>query len=156
MDNVAGWILELDRGEGFPFEGNYTGFLEKKMARLASEAKVDAKRKKSLEKELEASGRSCRLCTIIKVGFLVICGLVKSPPGDTGERVVSIDTCLLPFFRALVSGLCMPMTSPGLELAQGTNSSPSTVPVTLYDCLDVSFIVAMRRQRRKHLSRCTV
>ena len=57
LDNVAGWILELDRGEGFPFEGNYSGFLEKKMARLESEAKVDNKRKKALSRELEASFR---------------------------------------------------------------------------------------------------
>lgn len=55
LDNVAGWILELDRGEGFPFKGNYSGFLEKKTARLEAEAKVDAKRKISLERELEAS-----------------------------------------------------------------------------------------------------
>ncbi|CAM9699467.1 unnamed protein product [Ascophyllum nodosum] len=55
LDNVAGWILELDRGEGFPFKGNYSGFLEKKTARLETEVKVDAKRKKSLERELEAS-----------------------------------------------------------------------------------------------------
>lgn len=53
LDNVAGWILELDRGEGYPFQGNYSGFLEKKMARLDAEAKVDSKRKRSLEKELE-------------------------------------------------------------------------------------------------------
>lgn len=53
LDNVAEYILELDRGEGFPFKGNYSGFMEKKLARLDSEAKVDNKRKKALEKELE-------------------------------------------------------------------------------------------------------
>ncbi|CAM9928695.1 unnamed protein product [Scytosiphon promiscuus] len=53
LDNVAEYILELDRGEGFPFKGNYSGFLEKKMARLEMEAKIDNKRKTSLKKELE-------------------------------------------------------------------------------------------------------
>lgn len=53
LDNVAEYILELDRGEGYPFKGNYSMFLEKKSARLATEAKVDAKRKKTIEKELE-------------------------------------------------------------------------------------------------------
>eukprot|EP00903_Cladosiphon_okamuranus_P008494 g8161.t1 len=53
LDNVAEYILELDRGEGFPFKGNYSGFLEKKMARLELDAKVDNKRKSSLKRELE-------------------------------------------------------------------------------------------------------
>ncbi|CAM9185327.1 unnamed protein product, partial [Hapterophycus canaliculatus] len=53
LDNVAEYILELDRGEGFPFKGNYSGFLEKKMARLEMDAKIDNKRKTSLKKELE-------------------------------------------------------------------------------------------------------
>ena len=57
MDNVAEYILELHRGEGFPFKGNYSGFLEKKMARLELEAKIDNKRKTSLKRELEASVR---------------------------------------------------------------------------------------------------
>lgn len=55
MDNVAEYILELDRGEGFPFKGNYSGFLEKKMARLELDAKIDNKRKASIKKELEVS-----------------------------------------------------------------------------------------------------
>lgn len=53
LDNVAGWILELDRGEGIPFKGNYTNWLEQKQARLAVEAKQEEKRSKSLERELE-------------------------------------------------------------------------------------------------------
>ena len=53
LDNVAGWILELDRGRGIPYEGNYTGWLEQKQARLAQEAKADEKRKRTLEHELE-------------------------------------------------------------------------------------------------------
>jgi len=53
LDNVAGWILELDRGEGIPFEGNYSVWLEKKGARLALEEKQESKRQKVLQRELE-------------------------------------------------------------------------------------------------------
>lgn len=53
LDNVAGWILELDRGQGIPFEGNYSAWLEQKEARLAAEGKKASKRQKALEKELE-------------------------------------------------------------------------------------------------------
>jgi energy-dependent translational throttle protein EttA len=53
LDNVAGWILELDRGKGMPFEGNYTSWLEQKQARLAVEEKQESKRQKTLKKELE-------------------------------------------------------------------------------------------------------
>ena len=53
LDNVAGWILELDRGKGIPFEGNYTSWLEQKTARLALEEKQASKRQKALQEELE-------------------------------------------------------------------------------------------------------
>ncbi len=53
LDNVAGWILELDRGRGFPFEGNYSGWLEQKRARLEQEDKADSARRRTLERELE-------------------------------------------------------------------------------------------------------
>lgn len=53
LDNVAGWILELDRGEGIPFKGNYTVWLETKGKRLQQEEKTESKRQKSLAKELE-------------------------------------------------------------------------------------------------------
>ena len=53
LDNVAGWILELDRGEGIPFEGNYTSWLEQKQARLAVEEKQESKRQRTLARELE-------------------------------------------------------------------------------------------------------
>ena len=53
LDNVAGWILELDRGRGIPYEGNYSGWLEQKRARLASEAKQESARKRTIEQELE-------------------------------------------------------------------------------------------------------
>ncbi|MCQ2263019.1 MAG: energy-dependent translational throttle protein EttA [Bacteroidales bacterium] len=53
LDNVAGWILELDRGEGIPWEGNYSSWLEQKSNRLAMEEKQESKRRKTLERELE-------------------------------------------------------------------------------------------------------
>ncbi|MBS4013486.1 MAG: energy-dependent translational throttle protein EttA [Bacteroidetes bacterium] len=53
LDNVAGWILELDRGEGIPWKGNYTSWLEQKTKRLEMEEKSESKRKKTLERELE-------------------------------------------------------------------------------------------------------
>ena len=53
LDNVAGWILELDRGEGIPWQGNYSSWLEQKSNRLAMEEKQESKRRKTLERELE-------------------------------------------------------------------------------------------------------
>lgn len=53
LDNVAGWILELDRGEGIPWKGNYTSWLEQKTKRLEMEEKSESKRRKTLERELE-------------------------------------------------------------------------------------------------------
>lgn len=53
LDNVAGWILELDRGEGIPWKGNYTSWLEQKSKRLEQEEKSESKRRKTLERELE-------------------------------------------------------------------------------------------------------
>ncbi len=53
LDHVAGWILELDRGEGIPWQGNYSGWLEQKTQRLAMEEKTASKRRKTLERELD-------------------------------------------------------------------------------------------------------
>jgi sulfate-transporting ATPase len=53
LDNVAGWILELDRGEGIPWKGNYSSWLEQKAKRLEQEEKTESKRRKTLERELE-------------------------------------------------------------------------------------------------------
>ncbi|MBQ8221948.1 MAG: energy-dependent translational throttle protein EttA [Bacteroidales bacterium] len=53
LDHVAGWILELDRGEGIPWKGNYSSWLDQKTARMAMEEKTESKRRKTLERELE-------------------------------------------------------------------------------------------------------
>lgn len=60
LDNVAGWILELDRGQGIPFEGNYTSWLEQKTKRLAQEEKSESKRQKALKRELEFINSSAK------------------------------------------------------------------------------------------------
>jgi ATP-binding cassette ChvD family protein len=65
LDNVAGWILELDRGEGIPWKGNYSSWLDQKSARLQSEEKQESKRSKALQRELEwvkmgAKGRQAK------------------------------------------------------------------------------------------------
>src|SRR5207248_3900690 len=53
LDNVAGWILELDRGRGIPYEGNYSGWLDQKRARLDAEARQETARRRTIEQELE-------------------------------------------------------------------------------------------------------
>jgi ATP-binding cassette ChvD family protein len=53
LDNVAGWILELDRGSGIPYEGNYSGWLEQKQSRLAQEEKAETRRQRTLQRELD-------------------------------------------------------------------------------------------------------
>jgi sulfate-transporting ATPase len=58
LDNVAGWILELDRGRGIPYEGNYTGWLEQKQKRLAQEEREERSRQRTLEREAEWIGQS--------------------------------------------------------------------------------------------------
>src|SRR5687767_11952620 len=60
LDNVAGWILELDRGQGIPYKGNYTSWLEQKQARLAIEEKTESARQKALARELEWVRQSAR------------------------------------------------------------------------------------------------
>ena len=65
LDDVAGWILELDRGEGYPFKGNYSSWLEQKEARLALEEKGESQRRKEMQRELEwihmgAKGRQAK------------------------------------------------------------------------------------------------
>ena len=60
LDNVAGWILELDRGEGIPYEGNYSGWLAQKQERLAQQEKAESKRQRTLQRELEWIRMSAR------------------------------------------------------------------------------------------------
>ena len=60
LDNVAGWILELDRGEGIPWKGNYSSWLDQKSKRMAQESKTASKRQKTLERELRVGKTRCK------------------------------------------------------------------------------------------------
>ncbi len=106
LDNVAGWILELDRGEGIPWEGNYSSWLDQKANRLASEEKAESKRQKILKKELEWSRLSpkgrrakgkARLTAYDSMTSEEVKEKEKSlelviPPGPRlGDKVISIE-----------------------------------------------------------------
>jgi ATP-binding cassette ChvD family protein len=81
LDNIAGWILELDRGHGIPWEGNYSSWLDQKQKRLALEEKTETKRQKTLERELEwiqASPRARQAKSKARV--------------DAYEKLLSVDT----------------------------------------------------------------
>ena len=96
LDNVAGWILELDRGRGIPFEGNYSSWLEQKQAKLLAQEKADQKRIKTLERELEwvRNNKPVYSSFVFKIKRLEIfdkktaviagTGIVKGAPGPDG------------------------------------------------------------------------
>ncbi len=83
LDNVAGWILELDRGEGIPWKGNYTSWLEQKDKRMAGEQKEQSKKAKTLERELEwiRQGAKARQSKS-KARILAYENLLKEPSAD--------------------------------------------------------------------------
>jgi ATP-binding cassette ChvD family protein len=90
LDNVAGWILELDRGEGIPWKGNYASWLEQKGDRLAKEAKSETKYQKSLAKELEwvrlgAKGRQAKSKARLKAYDAMLEDGQKQKTGETLE-----------------------------------------------------------------------
>ncbi|MEZ4912382.1 MAG: energy-dependent translational throttle protein EttA [Saprospiraceae bacterium] len=106
LDNVAGWILELDRGEGIPWEGNYSSWLEQKAKRLEMEEKQESKRRKTLERELEwvrmgAKGRQAKGKARLNAYDKLQNEEVKEkesklelyiPPGDRlGDKVIDIQ-----------------------------------------------------------------
>ncbi|MEN8247686.1 MAG: energy-dependent translational throttle protein EttA [Bacteroidota bacterium] len=106
LDNVAGWILELDRGEGIPWKGNYSSWLEQKQQRLAQEAKSESKRQKTLERELEwirmtPKGRHAKAKARINSYDQLLSADVKEreeklelfiPPGERlGNKVISAE-----------------------------------------------------------------
>ncbi|HRO07460.1 MAG TPA: energy-dependent translational throttle protein EttA [Saprospiraceae bacterium] len=105
LDNVAGWILELDRGEGIPWEGNYSSWLDQKARRLEQEEKHESKRRKALERELEwvrmgAKGRQAKGKARLNAYDKLSNEEVKEkeaklelfiPPGERlGEKVIDI------------------------------------------------------------------
>lgn len=88
LDNVTGWILELDRGIGIPYEGNYSAYLEAKSRRLAQEAREDKARQKTLSRELEwirqspkaRQAKSRRVCLRMNSFWRSLSGRMFEPP----------------------------------------------------------------------------
>ncbi|MBL8714654.1 MAG: energy-dependent translational throttle protein EttA [Myxococcales bacterium] len=91
LDNVAGWILELDRGHGYPFKGNYSGWLEQKQARLAQEEKQESARQRKLKMELEWVRQSPRARQAKSKARLGAYEELLSQSNKTGQDVAEIS-----------------------------------------------------------------
>ena len=94
LDEVAGWILELDRGRGIPYEGNYSGWLEQKQQRLAQEGRQEAARQRTLERELEwvrQSPRARQAKSKARLSAYEVTGRRESreSPGNRADRVAA-------------------------------------------------------------------
>jgi energy-dependent translational throttle protein EttA len=144
LDNVAGWILELDRGAGIPWEGNYSSWLEQKQARLAAEEKTDRSRQASLERELEWIRMSPRArqskgkARITAYNDLVAEAEASErradkveltiPPGPRlGDRVVEATGVAKSFGdRVLVDGLTFLLPPGGIVGVVGPNGAGKT------------------------------
>ncbi len=94
LDNVAGWILELDRGQGIPYEGNYTGWLEQKQGRLKLEEKTESKRQRALQRELDWIRMSPRARQA--KGKARLNAYEQLLAEDTAQRVDSIEIYIPP------------------------------------------------------------
>jgi len=143
LDNVAGWILELDHGKGIPFEGNYSGWLAQKQERLAQSAKADAKRQRTLDRELEwvrmapkarqAKGKA-RLAAYERLlaesdGAAGADDLeIYIPPGDRlGDQVVEVEGLTKGFGdRLLIDGLSFSLPRAGIVGVIGPNGAGKT------------------------------
>jgi len=142
LDNVAGWILELDRGRGYPFKGNYTGWLEQKSARLAQEEKQESGRQRKLKHELEwvrSSPRArqakskARLTAYESLLAQSTKGLLDAteisiPPGPRlGDVVVECEALEKGFLtRKLISGLSFRLPKNGIVGVIGPNGAGKT------------------------------
>jgi sulfate-transporting ATPase len=144
LDNVAGWILELDRGAGIPWEGNYSSWLEQKQARLAGEAKADERLKRTLERELDwirlsprarqAKGKARLNAYEAMVAEAQAAGdpldklEISIPPGPRlGDVVIEADRLTKGFGdRLLVDGLTFSLPPNGIVGVIGANGVGKT------------------------------
>src|SRR5437763_2310218 len=142
LDEVAGWILELDRGRGIPFEGNYSGWLEQKQARLEAEGKSEEARRRTLERELEWVRQSPRArqakskARVSAYETLVAQSREKAPetaqivlpPGPRlGDLVVEADEVRKGFAdRLLIEELSFRLPPGGIVGVSGPNGAGKT------------------------------
>ena len=142
LDEVAGWILELDRGRGIPFEGNYSGWLEQKQARLATEGKAEEARRRTLERELEWVRQSPRArqakskARVSAYEALVAQSREKAPetaqivlpPGPRlGDLVIEAETARKGFSNnLLIEGLSFRLPPGGIVGVIGPNGAGKT------------------------------
>jgi sulfate-transporting ATPase len=122
LDNVAGWILELDRGAGIPWEGNYSSWLEQKQARLAGEAKADERRKRTLNAYEAMVAEAAQAPDRVDKLEIAI------PPGPRlGDVVIEADELVKGFGdRLLIDGLSFSLPPNGIVGVIGPNGAGKT------------------------------
>ena len=144
LENVAGWILELDRGEGIPYEGNYSGWLAQKQERLSREGKEEEARRRTLERELEwvrsspQARRSKGRARLAAYEHLLAesqnrsegpaRGRIAVPPGPRlGDHVISVENLSKAYRdRLLVDGLSFTLPQAGIVGIIGPNGAGKT------------------------------
>ena len=147
LDNVAGWILELDRGAGIPWEGNYSSWLSQKQQRLSIEAQHEAKRRRTLERELEwinmsprarqAKGKARlnayeRLLSEESAKAIETVEIYIPPGPRLGDVVVEADDLIQGYGeRALIGGLSFALPPAGIVGVVGANGAGKTTLLRL-------------------------
>ncbi|MFQ5467213.1 MAG: energy-dependent translational throttle protein EttA, partial [Kiloniellaceae bacterium] len=142
LDNVAGWILELDRGQGIPFKGNYTSWLEQKQARLAQEEKAESARQRVLKHELEwvrqsPKARQAKAKARLQAYDTLLAeaarkapepGRIAIPPGPRlGDLVIEADGLRKAFGeRLLIDGLSFKVPANAIVGIIGPNGAGKT------------------------------